>query len=195
MLPGRDRRRHAFAAVSFEPVREALRVQSAERPPARHHMIRLATFGRLFPRNHALDTVRTRVVLRATPDEVWRGMLFYEEVPRRPMPLLRAFLPLPIRTSGEKTRVGAIIDCIYEGGSLQKRITGVDPARAVTFDVRVQSLGIEDCITMTGGSYDIEPAAGDAAEVVLTTHYHGHLRPRWLWRPFERYLAHRLHLL
>jgi hypothetical protein len=154
--------------------------------------MRLATIGRLFPRNPRLDVVRTSVQFRASPEEVWRGMLFYEEVPRRPMPLLRAFLPLPISTRGEKTRAGSVIECTYEGGSLEKCITGVDAARAVRFDVRIQKLGIEDCITMTGGSYDIRPVDG-GTEVVLTTNYHGHLRPRWLWRPLERYLAHRLH--
>lgn len=155
-------------------------------------MIPLAAIGRMFPRNWHVDEVHTRVVLPATPEEVWRGMLFYEEVPRRPMPLLRAFLPLPVRTRGEKTRVGSIIECTYEGGMLEKRITGVEPEQAVRFDVCVQKLGIEDCIMMTGGSYDIRPLEG-GSEVVLTTLYHGHLRPRWVWRPFERYLAHRLH--
>ncbi len=155
-------------------------------------MIPLATIGRLFPRNSDVDAVSTRVVLRASPDEVWRGMLFYEEVPRRPMPVLRAFLPLPLSTRGEKTRVGSIVECTYESGALEKCITAVDPARAVRFEVRMQRLGIEDCITMTGGSYDIRPVES-GSEVLLTTHYHGHLRPRWLWRPLERYLAHRLH--
>ncbi len=155
-------------------------------------MMPLAAIGRAFPRNRHVDSVHTRVVMRASPEEVWRGMLFYEEVPKRPMPLLRAFLPLPVSTRGEKTRVGSLIECTYDGGSLLKCITDVDPARAVSFDVRVQQLGIEDCITMTGGSYDIRPVDG-GSEVVLTTRYHGHLRPRWLWRPLERYLAHRLH--
>lgn len=152
----------------------------------------LARIGRLFARNPDIEAVQTIVHFAAPPEQVWSGMLFYEEVPRRPMPLLRMFLPAPISTSGEKTRVGSTIQCIYDGGTLEKRITAVDPARSVEFDVRVQNLGIEDCITMTGGSYDIRPD-GDGSEVVLTTRYHGHLRPRALWRPLERYLAHRLH--
>jgi hypothetical protein len=45
---------------------------------------------------------------------------------------------------------------------------------------------------MQGGSYEIR-AEGGGAEVVLTTRYRGHLRPRWLWRPFEHFVAHRLH--
>ena len=152
----------------------------------------LARVGRLFPRNMIVDRVDTTVHFDATPDAVWQGMLFYEEVPRRPMPLLRLFLPAPIRTQGEKTRVGATIECTYEGGYLEKRITAAEPAHFVRFDVLIQELGIEDSISMLGGSYRISPEGG-GAEVVLTTLYHGHLRPRWLWRPWEQFLAHRLH--
>jgi hypothetical protein len=155
-------------------------------------MSALARVGRLFPRNAAVESVHTRVHLDASPEAVWDGMLFYEEVPRRPMPLLRLFLPVPLRTTGEKTRVGATIECIYDGGYLEKCITSVERARSVRFDVLVQNLGVEDCISMQGGAYEIREQGG-GSEVVLTTSYRGHLRPRWLWRPFEAFLAHRLH--
>jgi hypothetical protein len=45
---------------------------------------------------------------------------------------------------------------------------------------------------MQGGSYEFR-ADGTGSRVVLATLYSGHLRPRWLWRPLERFLAHRLH--
>jgi hypothetical protein len=152
----------------------------------------LARIGRLFPRNAELEAVETTVHFDASPETVWQAMLFYEEVPRRPMPLLRMFLPAPLRTQGEKTRVGAIIECTYDGGYLAKRITAAEPARFVRFDVLVQQLGVEDCISMQGGSYEIR-SEGGGTELVLTTRYRGHLRPRWLWRPFEHFLAHGLH--
>ena len=155
-------------------------------------MTALLRIGKLFPRNSVVDTAQTTMRFDARSEDVWRGMLFYEEVPRRPMPLLRWFLPLPIRTQGEKTKVGSLIDCVYDGGTLVKRITAAEPARFVRFSVLVQKLGIEDCITMEDGAYEIHPD-GDGALVVLTTRYRGHMRPRWLWRPFERYLAHRMH--
>ena len=148
--------------------------------------------GLLFPRNAQSETVETALHFQATPEEVWQGILFYEEVPRRPPWFLRIFLPRPIRTDGEKMRVGAIVLCAYDGGHLLKRITAVEPARLVRFDVLEQRLGVEDCVSMSRGSYAIR-AAEDGSEIVLTTHYRGHLRPRRLWRPLERSLAHRLH--
>jgi hypothetical protein len=152
----------------------------------------LSLVGRLFPRNETIEAVKTRIHFDASPETVWRGMLFYEEVPRRPMPLLRMFLPTPVRTQGEKTRVGAIIKCTYDRGHLEKRITAAERARFVRFDVLVQELGVEDCISMSGGSYEMQ-ASGGGTELALTTRYCGHLRPRWVWRPLEHFLAHRLH--
>jgi hypothetical protein len=148
--------------------------------------------GLLFPRNTHSEAVETVLYLHATPQAVWQGILFYEEVPRRPLWFLRIFLPRPIRSDGEKTQVGAIVHCTYDGGHLLKRITAVEPARLVRFDVLEQRLGVEDCVSMSQGSYEIR-ATRDGSEVVLTTHYRSRLRPRRLWRPLERYLAHRLH--
>jgi hypothetical protein len=155
-------------------------------------MTLLARVGRLFPRNETDDDVATKTHFAASPETVWRGMIFYEEVPRRPTTLLRMFLPLPVRTQGEKTRVGATIECTYDGGYLEKRITAAETARFVRFEVLVQKLGIEDCISMQGGSYEYRAMDG-GTDVVLTTGYRGHMRPRWLWRLFEHFLAHRLH--
>jgi hypothetical protein len=148
--------------------------------------------GLLFPRNVRSEAVETALHLDATPEEVWQGILFYEEVPRRPLWFLRVFLPRPIRTDGEKMRVGAIVRCTYDGGHLLKRITAVEPTRLVRFDVLEQRLGVENCVSMSRGSYEIR-ATGAGSEVVLTTHYCSHLRPRRLWRPLERSLAHRMH--
>jgi len=153
----------------------------------------LARVGLIFPRSTVVDTVQTAMKLDAPPQAVWSAMLFYEEVPRRPMPLLRAFLPVPVRTEGEKTRVGAVIQCTYDGGDLEKRITTVDPGRFVGFRVLVQRLGIEACVSMEDGSYELRPAADGSTAIALTTRYRGHLRPRWLWRPLERWLGHQVH--
>lgn len=148
--------------------------------------------GLLFPRNAKSEAVETALLLNATPEEVWQGILFYEEVPSRPLWLLRIFLPRPIRTEGEKTRVGAIVRCTYDSGYLLKRITAIEPAHLIRFDVLEQRLGVEDCVSMSQGSYEIR-ATRDGSQAVLTTHYRSRLRPRRLWRPLERYLAHRLH--
>ena len=132
--------------------------------------------GAWFPRNYEREAVTTEIRLDASPEAVWRALRFYEEIPNRPGPFLSALLPLPVRSEGEKTKVGASIRCLYQGGHLVKRIAVSEPARLLRFDVLEQNLGIENSVTMGEGSYEIRPTEG-GADVLLTTHYIGHLRP------------------
>ena len=152
----------------------------------------LARVGRLFPRNSQTDTVATLMDLAASPEAVWERILFYEEVPKRPARLLKMFLPPPVSTEGDKTKIGGLVHCLYEDGDLVKRITNLEPPRLMEFEVLEQHLGVEDCVATTDGSYSIRATPG-GSEVALTTRYHGHLRPRRMWRPLERYLAHQVH--
>jgi hypothetical protein len=148
--------------------------------------------GRWFSENPASESVTTRIWLDASPDAVWKELRFYEEVPNSPGLFLLTVLPRPIRSEGEKTRVGASVRCVYQGGHLVKRITAAEPGHLLRFEVLEQNLGIENCVSMGNGSYEIRGTEG-GSEVLLTTHYRGHLRPRVLWRPFERMFAHRVH--
>jgi hypothetical protein len=138
------------------------------------------------------EAVATQVHLDASPEIVWNHIMLYEEVPGRPPFLLRALLPHPVRTEGDKTRVGAIVRCAYREGHLVKRITSVEPPHFLQFEVIEQRLGIESCTLTLGGSYQMHPCE-DAADVLLTTNYRAYLRPRVLWRPLEAFLVGQLH--
>jgi hypothetical protein len=164
---------------------------ASPRPPfdVRRWLWRL---GAIFPPAVAAEAVTTHARFDAPPDAVWRGLMFYEEVPHRPPLLLRLFLPTPVATEGNDKRVGTVVECRYSSGKLRKRFTALEPPSLVRFEVIDQRLGVEHCVTTVEGSYQIR-ADGDGSEVALTTVYRGHLRPRRLWRPFERLLAHQLH--
>ena len=146
----------------------------------------------LFARNAASESVETQVHFNASPEAVWDHIMFYEEVPGRPPFLLRTLLPRPVRTEGDKTRVGATVRCAYRGGDLVKRITKVEAPHFLQFEVDRQSLGIEGCVLTLGGSYQML-TNGDVTDVVLTTNYQAFLRPRSLWRPLEAILVSQLH--
>ncbi len=148
--------------------------------------------GRWFSPNFEGEAVTTSIQMDASPQVVWKILRFYEEVPKRPGMLLLVLLPRPIRTEGEKTQIGTKVRCVYEGGHMVKRITAAEPGHLLRFEVLEQHLGIENCVSTDEGSYKILPA-GNGSEIFLTTHYRGHLRPRFLWRPLERSLAHHVH--
>ena len=162
-------------------------------PRPRLRMCAARVVSWLFGRTGVNEAVATRVRFNRSPEEVWNHLLFYEEVPGRPAFLLRTMLPYPVRTEGDKTRVGGTVYCAYRGGDLSKRITTIEPPHLLQFDVIEQRLGIEGCILTRGGSYQIE-THGDACDVVLITNYRTYLRPRYLWRPLEALLVTQLHI-
>ncbi|HUY82496.1 MAG TPA: hypothetical protein VMU92_12300 [Acidobacteriaceae bacterium] len=142
------------------------------------------------PRN---EFVSTQVHVAADPAVVWQRIALYEEVTgRRPL-LLRLVMPCPVRTEGEKRRVGELVRCVYDGGELRKRILALEPPYRMVFDVLEQRLGIESCVIAQAGSYEIDRVPG-GSDVILTTQYRAFLHPRWLWRPPEKMVAKRLHL-
>jgi hypothetical protein len=148
--------------------------------------------AQIFAGQPIAESVATSIVLHASPQIVWDRMLSYEEVPKRPPLILRALLPVPLRTEGDKTRVGEDVQCLYGEGDLVKQITAVQPPHLLEFDVNEQHLGIEGCVLAIGGSYRIEPSGSDT-EIILTTNYYAYLQPRFIWCPLEAFLAHRFH--
>ena len=146
----------------------------------------------LFAREAVSEVVSTRVQFNASPEAVWSHLMLYEEAPGCPPFLLRALLPDPVRTEGDKTRVGATVRCSYRGGNLVKRITTVEAPHVLQFEVIEQRLGIESCILTRGGSYQIQ-TCGDVTDVVLITNYQAYLHPRSLWRPLEALVVSQLH--
>lgn len=146
----------------------------------------------LFAGNAANEEVATRIDLNASAEAVWNHIMFYEEVAGRSPLILRALLTQPIRTQGDKSRAGTNVRCVYRRGHLIKRITRVEPPNLLQFEVVEQHLGIEGCVLTLGGSYQIHTSA-EATEIVLITKYRAYLRPRYLWRPLEAFLATQLH--
>ncbi len=169
----------------------------AEPSPSRSLLRKLAAVSyRLVSRSSARkevsEAVATRFHFNLSPEAVWKHVMLYEEVPGHPSFFLRIVLPRPVRTEGDKTRVGSTVRCVYQGGDLVKRITTVVPPHSLQFEVIEQNLGIEDCIRTRGGSYQIL-SCGDASDVVLITNYQAYLHPRQLWRPVEALLIRQLH--
>ena len=151
-----------------------------------------ALLALLFGGRPASGSVQTKLHITASPETVWKQILFYEEISATPPLLLRALIPRPLHTSGDKTTPGSTILCTYRRGHLLKRITALDPSRLIEFEIIAQKLGIESCVTARSGSYRIRRTAR-GAEVSLTTNYQSHLHPRPLFRPLERFAIHQLH--
>jgi hypothetical protein len=141
----------------------------------------------------AASTVETRLVFPCAPAQAWETLLFYEQLEEAPPLHLRLLLPVPVGTSGGKSRPGDEARCLYRGGHLIKRVTAVEPCRSYFFEVVEQELRVGGGIRLLGGAYSLRELAADATEVSAVTRYQSPLRPRWLWQPLEALVCHAFH--
>jgi hypothetical protein len=129
----------------------------------------------------------------ASAEQVWDGLLFYEEIGGRPPTYLRLLLPVPIRTDGKVSEVGGEAMCLYEGGHLLKRVTRIEPGHFYEFEVAEQALSVGGGMRLSGGRYTLHELADESTEVAVETRYTSTKWPRWFWRPLERLVCHWFH--
>jgi hypothetical protein len=139
------------------------------------------------------ERVITGIRFAASAETVWVGLMFYEELPRRPPLLLRLILPAPTRAEGRKSAVGDQTRCLYEGGHLVKRITSIDRLRHSRFEIAEQRLRIAGGVRLEGGGYSLSELPDGSTRVELETRYISPWFPRWLCRPIEAAVCHAFH--
>ena len=138
-------------------------------------------------------SVVTRMKFAVLPEQAWDGLVFYEQIEKRPPLSLRLLMPLPIRTEGRKAEVGDEARCLYVGGHLIKRVTKIERNRRYEFEVVEQNLAVGGGIRLLGGSYTLSKLPDGCTEVALSTRYVSPKRPRWLWKPVEAVFCHIFH--
>lgn len=138
------------------------------------------------------EEVETRMDFPMRAVSAWERIMLFEETQRRPPLALRMVIPEPLSVDGDKSQVGGLVRCLYRRGEMVKHVTTLDRPEHVSFDVMGQELGIEKMLLVRSGSYWIEDY-GDSCRVRLSTRYTAFLRPRWVWRPVERWLMGMLH--
>ncbi len=138
-------------------------------------------------------SIHTGMRFSASPGQVWDGLMFYEQIPRRPPFHLRLLLPGPMRAEGRRSVVGDETRCVYDRGHLLKRVTRIDPRLHYGFDVVEQELAIGRGIRLTGGSYTLLELEDGTTRIGLETRYVSPVRPRWLWKRIEAAVCHAFH--
>jgi len=135
----------------------------------------------------------TRKTIAATPAQVWRALMFYEQIDEPPPWLLRLLLPRPIRTEGSKSSVGEQAMCLYEGGHLLKQVTHIVEGEVYAFEVAEQQLLVGGGLRLHGGSYKLAPLADGTTQLAVTTRYSGSRRRARILGPLEAWVCHRFH--
>jgi hypothetical protein len=143
-----------------------------------------------------VHVVRSMRQLSCEARRAWEKVCFYEHVAVQPTWLLRAALPVPVRTTGAYSQVGNTSRCLYsDGGFLAKRIRAIVAGERVDFEVIEQSIRYAGRIDLRGGSIRVLAHADGSCSVEMVTNYQ--LRARWLslLRPAIDYVIGAMHRL
>jgi hypothetical protein len=140
-----------------------------------------------------LVSVVTGMSFAVPVEAIWKRLMFYEQIEKRPPWLLRLLLPIPIRTDGHVTEAGDEIKCCYHNGYLLKRVTQIVRGQFYAFDVIEQRLALPRAIRLSQGSYTLRELPNGGTEVSLETRYLSGNRPRWLCHRIEAAVCHLFH--
>jgi hypothetical protein len=141
----------------------------------------------------AESTVETTLVFPCAAARAWETLLYYEQMEETPPLHLRLLLPVPLGTTGGKSKPGDEARCDYRGGHLIKRVTAVEPGHSYVFQVVQQALRVGGGMRLLGGGYSLRELTPTATEVSAVTRYRSPLWPRWLWQPVEALVCHAFH--
>lgn len=155
----------------------------------------------------ALTEVKTKVLIEASPDEVWEEVLAFSPLDEPTEWLFRLGIAYPINATIEGQGVGAIRHCNFNTGSFVEPITTWEPGKLLQFDVLEQPAPMKelsfwdidaphlhDYFVSKKGQFKLTELAPGRTELEGTTWYYHRIQPAFYWRWWSESIVHQIHL-
>ena len=152
--------------------------------------------------------VRTAIVVRATPEQVWKHVVTFSELPEPTEWFFRAGLAYPKRARIEGSGPGAVRYCEFSTGPFVEPIEVWDEPRLLQFRVTenpepmhewspyaaVVPKHLHGYLVSKRGQFRLTPLANGQTLLEGTTWYQHGLWPAEYWRWWSDAIIHRIHL-
>lgn len=152
--------------------------------------------------------VHTQIDVQAPPDEVWRQVIAFTEIPAPTEWMFRAGIAYPIRAQMLGTGVGAERHCVFSTGSFVEPIQIWDAPHLLKFSVTSNPPPMEEWtpyshidpphlhgfLESEGGQFLLTPLPNGGTRLEGTTWYRHGLWPSAYWRVWSDAIIHRIHL-
>jgi len=152
--------------------------------------------------------VRTAIEVNAPPEDVWREVVAFSEIPP-PMDLLfRSGIAYPIRAEIAGRGPGAIRRCMFSTGPFIEPIEVWDEPRLLSFGVtssppplneltpygHIEPPHLHGYFDSEHGQFALTPLPGGRTRLEGTTSYRNAIWPAQYWRIWSDFIIHRIHL-
>ncbi len=152
--------------------------------------------------------VRTSIDVHARPEQVWKEVVAFAEIPAPQEMLFRAGIAYPIRAEISGHGVGAVRHCIFSTGAFVEPIEVWDEPRLLKFGVtanppplneltpygHIEPRHLHGYFVSEQGQFLLTPLPNGGTRLEGTTWYRDAIWPAAYWRLWSDYVIHRIHL-
>lgn len=154
------------------------------------------------------DFVLSSIVINASPNQVWRNVVKFPDLPKPEEWLFRIGVAHPIRARIEGQGVGAIRRCEFSTGDFVEPITVWDEPNHLAFDVKYQPQPMQelspydhvDAPHLDGyfrsmkGEFRLTSLPEGKTLLEGRTWYEMDIHPGWYWQIYGRWFIHIIHM-
>lgn len=159
------------------------------------------------PASPSLYEVKTSVVVRAKPQEVWNQLIAFAELRPPTETLFKMGVAYPIRAEIDGHGAGAIRHCVFSTGEFVEPITVWNEPQLLKFDVSSQPRvmdelspykdlhppHLENYLTSRHGQFLLKQQPDGTTLLEGTTWYQNRFWPAAYWHLWSDYIIHRIH--
>ncbi len=160
------------------------------------------------PPEAPLLRVITAVDVAAPPEQVWKNVVEFSELPAPDEWLFKLGIAYPVRASIEGRGVGAIRRCEFSTGPFIEPIEVWDEPRLLKFSVTSNPAPMQEWtpyrdvhpphlrgfLCSEGGQFRLSALPGGGTRLEGTTWYRHHMWPARYWQIWSDFLIHRIHI-
>jgi hypothetical protein len=152
--------------------------------------------------------VRSSIDIQAPPEQVWKQVVAFTQIPPPTEWIFRAGLAYPIRAEIYGTGPGAERHCVFSTGAFVEPIQIWDEPRQLKFSVtsnpppmqewtlysHVEPPHLHGYLVSEGGQFLLTPLPNGGTRLEGTTWYQHGLWPAQYWRVWSDAVIHRIHM-
>lgn len=152
--------------------------------------------------------VRSSIDIQAPPEEVWKYVIAFSEIPPPTEWIFKAGIAYPVRAQISGVGVGAERHCVFSTGAFVEPIEVWDEPRRLKFSVtsnpspmqewspyaRIDTPHLHGFLVSEGGQFLLTPLPNGATRLEGTTWYQHGLWPAAYWRLWSDPIIHRIHM-
>lgn len=152
--------------------------------------------------------VRTAIEIQASPEEVWKQVVAFSEIPPPSEWMFRAGVAYPIRAEIAGNGVGAVRHCVFSTGAFVEPIEVWDEPHQLKFSVtsnpppmeewtpysHIEPPHLHGFLVSEGGQFLLTPLPNGGTRLEGTTWYQHGLWPAEYWRLWSDSIIHQIHM-